>query len=130
MKRLHLVVGVLTLIVFILTGQYLSHVYPGMSGIGDGLRMMLRSRHLYIMLAGAVNAVLGLYLIRQAPGWRTIVQHSGSVLLLVAPVLLTVAFFIEAPRGYLDAPLAPFGLYAIFGGTVLHLISGARKDNR
>ncbi len=130
MKRLHLVVGVLTLIVFILTGQYLSRVYPGMSGIDDGLRMMLRSRHLYIMLAGAVNAVLGLYLIRQAPGWRTIVQHSGSVLLLVAPVLLTVAFFIEAPRGHLDAPLAPFGLYAIFGGTVLHLISGARKDNR
>jgi hypothetical protein len=127
MKRLHLVMGVLTLIVFILTGQYLSRVYPGMSGIGDGLRMMLRSRHLYIMLAGAVNVVLGLYLIRQAPGWRTIVQHSGSVLLLVAPVLLTAAFFIEAPRGHLDAPLAPFGLYAIFGGTVLHLISGARK---
>ena len=74
---------------------------------------------------GAVNAALGLYLIDQARGWRMVVQRLGSVLLLVAPVLLIAAFFREAPRGLLEAPLAPFGLYAVFGGIVLHLISGA-----
>src|SRR5690242_18316476 len=126
MKKLHLIVGVLTLIMFIITGQYLSRAYPNMVGVSDGLRMLLRSRHLYIMLAGAVNAALGLYLTRQARGWRLVVQRLGSALLLVAPVLLIVAFFIEAPRGNLNAPLAPFGLYAVFGGIALHLISGAR----
>jgi hypothetical protein len=126
MKKLHLLVGVLTLIMFVLTGQYLSRAYPNMAGVDDGLRMLLRSRHLYIMLAGAVNAALGLYLTRQARGWRLAVQRLGSLLLLVAPVLLIVAFFTEAPRGNMNAPLAPFGLYAVFGGIVLHLISGAR----
>ncbi|HJQ26001.1 MAG TPA: hypothetical protein VKA60_18935 [Blastocatellia bacterium] len=130
MKRLHLVVGVLTLIVFILTGQYLRRAYPNMTGVDDGLRMLLRSRHLYIMLAGAVNTALGLYLTGQAPGWRTLVQRTGSVLLLIAPVLLIVGFFVEAPRGQLDRPLAPFGLYAVFGGIVLHLLSAVKKDNR
>jgi hypothetical protein len=126
MKKLHLIVGVLTLIAFILTGQYLSRAYPGMAGVDDGLRMMLRSRHLYIMLAGAVNVALGLYLTRRAGGWRVTVQRLGSVLLLVAPLLLIAGFFTEAPRGRMDAPLAPFGLYAVFGGIVLHLIGGAR----
>ena len=125
MKKLHLIAGVLTLIAFILTGQYLRRAYPNMAGIDDGLRMLLRSRHLYIMLAGAVNAALGLYLTRQARGWRLIVQRLGSALLLVAPVLLIVAFFTEAARGQMNAPLAPFGLYAVFGGIVLHLAGGA-----
>jgi hypothetical protein len=118
-------VGVLTLTAFILTGQYLRRVYPDMQGVDEGLRMLLRSRHLYIMLAGAVNSALGLYLINQARGWRLAAQRLGSVLLLGAPVLLVAAFFREAPRGSLQAPLAPFGLYAVFGGIMLHLISGA-----
>jgi hypothetical protein len=130
MKRLHLVVGVLTLIAFILTGQYLRRVYPDMSAVGDGIRMMLRSRHLYIMLAGAVNTALGLYLTVHAPGWRLGAQRLGSALLLVAPVLLIVAFFTEPPRGLFETRFSHFGLYAVFGGIVLHLISGARKDNR
>src|SRR5437667_1291459 len=116
MKKLHLAVGILTLIAFILTGQYLRRVYPGMLGVDDGLRMLLRSRHLYIMLAGAVNAALGLYLSDQARGWRRFVQRLGSLLLLIAPVLLIAAFFRDAPRGSLEAPLARFGLYAVFGG--------------
>lgn len=126
MKKLHLIVGVLTLIIFILTGQYLSRVYPHMADMDSGLRMLLRSRHLYIMLGGAVNVALGLYLSGYASRWRTVVQRLGSVLLLVAPVLFILGFFTQAPRGDLNAPLAPFGLYAVFGGIVLHLISGAR----
>ena len=126
MKKLHLIIGVSTLIAFILTGQYLRRAYPNMAGVDDGLRLLLRSRHLYIMLAGAVNAALGLYLTQQAHGWRLIAQRLGSALLLVAPVLLIVAFFTEAPRGDMNAKLAPFGLYAVFGGIALHLIGGAR----
>lgn len=126
MKRLHLIVGVVTLIIFLITGQYLSRAYPHMVGVDDGLRMLLRSRHLYIMLAGAVNTALGLYLTRQSRGWRLLAQRLGSALLLVAPLLLIVAFFTEAPRGNMNAPLAPFGLYSVFGGIVFHLISGFR----
>ncbi|MEN3336175.1 MAG: hypothetical protein V7641_5540 [Blastocatellia bacterium] len=125
MKKLHLAVGILTLIAFILTGQYLRRVYPNMIGVDDGMRMLLRSRHLYIMLAGALNTALGLYLIRQAHGWRIIVQRLGSLLLLVAPVLLIVAFFTEPQRGLLETRFAHLGLYSIFGGIVLHLLSGA-----
>ena len=126
MKRLHLVVGVLTLIVFILTGQYLSRAYPHMADMDSGLRMLLRSRHLYIMLGGADWYAHGLGQTRQTGGWRAVEQQSGSVLLLAGPALFILGFFIQAPRGDLNAPLAPFGLYAVFGGIMLHLVSGAR----
>ena len=126
MKKLHLVVGILSLIAFVLTGQYLKRVYPGMPGMDDGMRMMLRSRHLYIMLAGAVNTGLGLYLVDAGGGWRRTLQRIGSVLIAVAPAVLIAAFFIEPGRGGAGARIGPPGLIAIFGGMVLHLISNAR----
>jgi hypothetical protein len=54
MKRLHQAVGVMGLIIFLLTGQYLRRRYPHIDEIADSVRMLLRSRHLYIMLAGAL----------------------------------------------------------------------------
>ena len=126
MKRLHLVVGIATLIVFVLTGLYLRRVYPGMVGIGDGMRMMLRSRHLYILMAGALNAGLGLYLINRTSGWQRVTQTIGSVLILIAPILLIAAFFTEPQHPVAEAKIASLGLFATFGGIAFHLLSGVR----
>lgn len=125
MKRLHQAVGVMGLIIFILTGQYLRRRYPDIAEMAEGVRMLLRSRHLYIMLAGALNLGIGLYFTPRPPGWRKVVQVIGSALILIAPARLILAFFTEAQRGILQTPWSHYGLYAIFGGVVLHLISSA-----
>jgi hypothetical protein len=122
MKRLHLVVGVLSLIAFVLTGQYMRHVYPEIEGMEDGMRLLLRSRHLYIMLTGALNAGLGIYL-TQRTGWRRVAQWIGSGLIMIAPVILLVAFFVEPSRGIRAANIAVNGLVGTFAGIVLHLLS-------
>jgi len=125
MKRLHQAVGVMGLIVFVLTGQYLRRRYPNIDEVADSMRMMLRSRHLYIMLASALNLGLGLYFTSRPAGWRRAVQMLGSGLILIAPALLISAFFTEPQQGILQTAWSHFGLYAIFGGVVLHLISSA-----
>jgi hypothetical protein len=122
MRRLHLVVGLATVLAFVITGQVMSHHTPPMAALPDSTRLMFRSRHIYILASGLVNLMLGLYLSPQA-GWRRIAQTFGGVLLLVSPVLLLLAFIVEPGRGFReDLPLSASGLFALFGGGTLHLV--------
>jgi len=70
-----------------------------MAVLEDGLRMMYRSRHIYLLGSGLVNLMLGLYIHVWAAGWRKRTQTAGSVLLLAAPFLLLLAFINEPGRG-------------------------------
>src|SRR5438067_1680404 len=49
MRKLHLTIGVLTLIAFVITGQIIRHHTPPMRTLSDGVRLMYRSRHIYIL---------------------------------------------------------------------------------
>ena len=128
MKTLHLAVGVFVVVIFLLTGQYLSFRYPNMDEVDDGLRLLLRSRHIYILLAGTLNIGLGLYFSYRPARWRRNMQLIGSTFLLLASFLLIAAFFYEPGRADLDTPLSHYGLYAVFAGTMLHLISGLKYE--
>lgn len=128
MRLLHLITGILIIIVFLLTGQYMEFYYPQMEGVTDGARMMLRSRHIYILLAGLVNLGIGVYFIQQRKGWRKVLQLAGSGLLLIAPFLLTGAFFYEPTLPHLQRPLTLPAIVALLTGTLFHFISGARAS--
>ena len=70
--------------------------------------------------------MLGLY-VQRFLGWRGVVQVIGSGLLMVSPALLVVAFVIEGPRGFQPELLwSRLGLYALFGGCMLHLMAAIR----
>src|SRR5918997_351406 len=70
MRRLHLVVGVATLVAFLLTGQYMDYLEVRTNALGETARVMFRSRHIYLLLAGLVNVGLGAYFSYRARGWR------------------------------------------------------------
>ena len=127
MRLVHQITGILVIIIFLLTGQYMDFYYPEMEGVGDGMRMMLRSRHIYILLAGLVNLGIGVYFIRQRGGWRLLLQLTGSILLLIAPLLLTSAFFYEPTLPHMQRPLTLPAIVSLLVGTLFHLISGARQ---
>jgi hypothetical protein len=125
MRRLHLAVGIFAVVAFLITGQFMRHRTPPMTALSDSSRLIFRSRHIYILAAGLVNLVLGVYLQRQAAGWRKIVQAVGSAFLIAAPTLLILAFIIEPNRGLREEmPWSHAGLYALFGGSMAHLVSG------
>jgi len=128
MKFLHQITGILIIVIFLLTGQYMDFYYPQMEGVNDGVRMMLRSRHIYILLAGLVNLGVGIYFIRQQRRWRWILQLTGSALLLIAPFLLTCAFFYEPTLPHLQRTLTLPAIVSLLTGTLLHLASGARQN--
>ena len=126
MRRLHLVVGVCAVVAFLITGQLMRHHSPPMATLSDSVRLMYRSRHIYILAAGLLNLVLGVHFQRHREGWRKAVQAAGSALLLASPALLILAFTVEPGRGFHEETLwSHAGLYALFGGSMTHFACGA-----
>jgi predicted permease len=124
MKLLHQITGILVVVVFLLTGQYLKFYYPHMEEVSDGVRMLFRSRHIYILLAGLLNICIGAYFSYHKNRWRKIVQLAGSSLVLAAPFLLVAAFFYEPALANLQRPFTKPAIIALLTGTLLHLLSG------
>ncbi len=121
MRAVHRWIGLLTVVVFLISGQFLRHHRPPMDTLSDSARLLLRSRHIYILSSGLVNLMLGLYL-QRAVGWRRVVQVIGSGLAMASAALLVVAFVAETPRGFqAEMVWSHLGLYALFGGCMLHL---------
>src|SRR5262249_56697175 len=64
MRRLHLVVGLVGLLAFLASGQYMDLGYDHLRRLDDTRRMLFRSTHIYLLFAALLNLALGLYLVR------------------------------------------------------------------
>lgn len=124
MKLFHLIFGLVVVIVFLLTGKYMDIYHNHLHGMPDGMRMLYRTRHIYILLAGLLNLGIGIYFRYRELNMRRVMQLLGSALIVVATVLFVAGFFYEPRLPNLETPLSHWGMYSIFAGTMLHLLSG------
>ena len=125
MKRIHFVFGLVLVLVFLLTGQYMEYVHN--RTLPDGVRVLYRSRHIYLLLNALINITLGLYVQYAPSGWRRSLEIIGSVLIIVAPAFLLAGFFYEPTRGADQTIIAPYGIFATAIGILLHLVSANRR---
>ena len=130
MRFLHLVVGGIVFVVFLSTGGYMQNRFPGIYHGNEAIRMMFRANHIYILLAALLNLGMGCYLVARAAGWRRRLQWLGSLLILVCTGLLVAAFYQEPMRGSFERPLTVAGIFFLFVGTTLHLISSLPPRGR
>jgi hypothetical protein len=131
MRKYHLAVGVAIVVTFLITGQFMRYHDPPMGALGDSVRLMFRSRHIYLLASGLVNLMLGLYMRRQTAGWRGAFQIIGSGLLMISPVLLSLAFIIEPKRVFrAEMWWSAAGLYSLFAGCMAHFASGVGNPHR
>jgi hypothetical protein len=127
MKRFHLWFGLAIVVVFLLTGQYMDRRLDHLMYLSDGPRMLFRTRHIYILLAGLLNVGLGSYFSYRPETWRKALRLAGSILIVAATLLFIVAFFYEPTLAELKTPLSLAGMIAISTGTFLHLFSSLRN---
>ena len=130
MKRLHLWVGVVVLFAFLLTGQYMDYLEVRTNALGETARVMFRSRHIYLLLAGLVNVGVGAYFAYRERGWRRRLQLLGSALIVVAPALMLAAFFTEPGEPGLKRHFTLPAVVILSSGTLLHALSGLRSRER
>ncbi len=125
MRRLHLLAGFLTLAVFLGTGQYMRH-WLDVESYELAERFFVRSRHIYILLPALVHLALAAGVAPAAALWRRRLQWVASLLLVAASALIVTGFFRETPEAF-PGSWNRFGLYAMLGGTLLHLAATWRR---
>jgi hypothetical protein len=126
MKKIHLIFGACVVLAFLLTGQYMDKYYNHLAGMPDGPRLLYRTRHIFILLAGLLNLGIGAYFTYRSETWRRTTQLLGSLLIFAASFLFLIAFFYEPHLTNLHTPLSHWGTYTIATGVLLHVISDVR----
>ena len=130
MKRFHIIFGLLVIVIFLLTGQYMDKFLQHLDGMPDGPRMLYRTRHIYILLSGLLNLGIGTYFSYGVTRWRRVLQFLGSGLIVVATAFFVAGFFTEAKLAGLVTPWSGRGIYLIAYGTLLHFFSGLGSTQR
>lgn len=127
LKWSHLIFGLILFIVFTQTGEYMRADFPDKEAIPQELRILMRSRHIYILFSALIHLALGIYLQICAALWRKILQHLGSLVLFASSVLLVWAFMTETYTLQHFSDISRFGIYTSVAGLGLHLIGGIRR---
>lgn len=130
MKWFHLIFGILLFIVFTVTGRYMRLDFPDKDANGQFLRVLMRSRHIYILFSSLIHLALGVYMTLRPQAWQKVVQISGSLSLVAASVLLVWAWNVETYNLQQFSDLSRNGIYLSLAGVGLHLIGGLRFSAR
>jgi hypothetical protein len=129
LRTIHLLVGLIFVAVFLLTGQYMDRYLGHLQTTPDTQRMLYRSTHIYLLWSALLNLTLGLYLrLSSVKSCRT-AQRMGSVMVLAGPFLLTLAFFHEPSLSGLLRPLSRPAIYSAFAGLLLHALASAGQPS-
>ena len=123
-RRLHLILGLLLFAVFVITGSYMRADFPDKDLIPPDLRILMRSRHLYIFFDSMVLIALGLYFELKGGFVRRTLQMAGSSFLLLSAVMLVWAWYAESYELQHFSSISGYGIYSTLAGIGLHVLAG------
>ncbi|MGR3808899.1 hypothetical protein [Jiulongibacter sp. NS-SX5] len=118
--KTHLFGGILVVIIFVYTGQYMKHDYNGLQDVGPMNRALFRAGHLYILLFGLINAALGSHLKLSSNTYIKPIQLIGSAAIFLSTFSVIYAFFLELPSESIDRPLTKYSLFLVLFGVSVH----------
>jgi len=129
-RMVHLVVGAVAVVAFLISGQIMGRHDPPVAAMEWGERLLYRSRHIYLLCAGLVNLAIGVHYGLPAGAFRRGAAIVASLLVLASAVLCFFAFFAEPMAGRMPGPVSSLGLFALFGGVLLYTLVSLRRGER
>lgn len=118
-RVLHLTIGVAGILVFLFTGLYMEARFPDAYAATEAIRFQYRANHIYILMSALMNLSAGLWPPPVQRGWQ---RHAGtlsSLVLLLVPIPLIQAFFVEPPRGVAERPITVMGVALLLAAVLL-----------
>ena len=126
MRYAHLIFGILLFIAFLVTGRFMRWDFPDKDAIPQEFRMLMRSRHIYILLSSLIHIVLGVYLKIHKETLQKYVQYSASALLFAGSIFFVWAFIYETYTTRHFSDISRQALYLTLAGTIFHLLGGLK----
>ncbi len=120
--KIHVILGLVFLGTFLCTGVYMKLNFPGLYEENETMRMMYRSTHIYLLMSSLINIALGSYFVPANSGVRMYGQVLASILLLVSPVLMLLAFVVEPAQMAIERPYSFWGVLFLVIGVNLHML--------
>ncbi len=103
--------------------------FPDKEIIPPELRILMRSRHIYILFSALLHLILGVYLQISPVIWHKVLQILGSVLLIAASGFLIWGFIHETYFAKNFSDISRWGIYLSLAGAGFHLIGGLFSQN-
>ncbi|MBD2704921.1 hypothetical protein IC229_30090 [Spirosoma sp. BT702] len=123
LQILYLGIGIASLLFFAWTGRYLRTTYPDKQAMDMGLRIMLRSRHIFILLVSLMEVGIGLYIEQAKKPIAIFLQWVATTTLLAAHGLFVYAFFYEVDPIYVpQTPILHKAAYLIVASVIMHIL--------
>ena len=130
MNWVHLVFGLLLFFIFTTTGSYMRADFPDKDAIPQELRVLMRSRHIYILFSALIHLALGAYMRMGPKLGDKILQYAGSALLLLSSGYLVWAFVVETYSLQHFSNLSRYGIYTSLAGVALHVLGDSAHPVR
>ena len=128
MRRAHLIIGWVGVVIFLGTGMFMRTRFPEVYLDDEALRYIYRANHVYVLLASLVNIVLGIYFKAADRAWKIWAGRVGSVLAMTAPVILVYAFFVEASTVTPERVFTLVGVIALGAGVLGHVLASRGRS--
>ena len=123
----HLIFGIALFIAFAVTGKFMRVDFPDKEVIPQDLRLLMRSRHIYILFSSLIHLILGVYLQMDSDKRLRSLQYAGSFILAVSSGLLLWGWWVETYQLQHFSDISRQGIYASLAGVSLHFIAGLAR---
>ena len=122
MRRIHLISGVVTIIAFLGSGAYLMFAVP-QSWLDPERHLIYVSRHIYMLGPALVNLLLAVYASPNSFSRIRRLQWAGTVLLVIASILLMLSFVTEPIGNRGRTIVSALGLFSLWAGAFFHILA-------
>lgn len=131
LRIVYLTLGILGFIFFLWTGRIMRFGYPDKENIEIGFRVMMRSRHIFLLLFSLLEIGIGVYIVQRADRLGIAIQIAATLCIVLAHVLFGYGFFYELSIDYVpETPIIHWAAYLSAAGIILHLATVVFRKNK
>lgn len=128
LKRWNLISGLILFLAFVISGQYLSHVFTPDHMDELVQRAQIRSNHIYLLLIALLNLLASRIDSKVISPWQGYVDLFWRNFLILAGILLICGFWYEHDGDLLHRQWTRYGLFLTLGAVVVFLLSEWYSD--
>jgi hypothetical protein len=125
MRWVYIGIGLLLFVAFCVTGKMMRLDFPDKSAIPPDLRILMRSRHIYILFNSLIWLMLGAYYREHSNVLQRVLQYFGTILLAASAGLLIYGWWVESYQLAHFSDWSREGIYLSLAGVGFHLLGAA-----